>query len=148
MRLEAHIQKLLADGVIKVDFSTGHVFSTKSNTPERPLGAKTRKGYIRLCVSLDGVQFHGLAHRIVWIAAHGLIPAGMQVDHLDAIKNNNRLSNLSLVSQAENMRRAALMGLCTGGRRDGERCPTTGRFVGKAHAGRMLDGIAHDGFPS
>ncbi|MCU1197511.1 HNH endonuclease [Stenotrophomonas maltophilia] len=47
------------------------------------------------------------AHRLVWEAAHGPIPEGMQIDHLDSNAGNNALSNLDLVTPQENRARQA-----------------------------------------
>jgi hypothetical protein len=57
-------------------------------------------------------------HKLVWITFVGPVPDGMQIDHWDTNKKNNCLSNLQLVTQPENMRRAALNGLCARGERN------------------------------
>ena len=140
MRLEPLIPGLVAAGRLRVEFNTGLLYSPKSNTPEKALGALTAKGYLRVCLNIDGKQYHALAHRIVWVARHGPIPEDLQIDHADTIKTHNWLANLEAVRGAENMARAARNGLTNGGWRDGPRDAATGRFVGKARAGRLLDG--------
>lgn len=145
MRLEPFIPSLIAGGHLRVDFSSGEIFSSKSNTPQKPLGAITAKGYLRVCITVDGCQAHALAHRIVWIAKYGQLPDGAQIDHIDGVKTNNRVANLDAVSGAENMARAAKSGLTNGGWRDGPRDAVTGRFIGKRRAGRLLDGVEHNG---
>ena len=105
MRLEPLVQPLIASGRLYVDLMTGLIFSTRSNTPDKPLGALTAKGYLRVCISVDGKQAHALAHRIVWIARHGPIPEGVQIDHVDTVKTHNWISNLEAVTGAENMAR-------------------------------------------
>ena len=40
-------------------------------------------------------------HRLIWEAFHGLIPTGLQIDHIDGDKSNNKLKNLSMLSPAE-----------------------------------------------
>ena len=147
MRLEPHIQQLIQDGRLRVDTEKGLVFSNKSNTTEKPLGAITAKGYSRVCLSVQGKQVHAMKHRIIWIAAYGSVPKGMQIDHVNGTKSDNRLANLDCVSGDENMKRAAKIGLTNGGWKDGPRCPVTGRFLGKKHAGRLLDGVEHNGEP-
>lgn len=60
--------------------------------------SKVKKGYLRAC--LLG-KFY-LVHRLVWEAFNGPIPAGMQVNHIDEDKTNNRLDNLNLMTPKEN----------------------------------------------
>lgn len=148
MRIEDHFSELAARGRVIVNEASGRIFSLASNTPRRPLGATTKKGYVRICVSMDGQQYHGLAHRIVWVMANGPIPDGAQIDHLNGNKADNRLANLDLVTGAENMRRAAMNGLTNGGWRDGPRDPKSGQFLGKKAAGRLLDRRTHDEVPT
>lgn len=42
-------------------------------------------------------------HRLIWEDAHGPIPEGLCIDHIDGDKLNNKLSNLRLVSHKQNM---------------------------------------------
>lgn len=46
---------------------------------------------------------HYLAHRVAWALVHGEWPAE-QIDHVNGIRSDNRLSNLRAVSRAENGR--------------------------------------------
>lgn len=50
---------------------------------------------------IDGVRF--LAHRVVWAIHHGEWPND-QIDHINGVKDNNRVSNLRVVSNTENHR--------------------------------------------
>lgn len=43
-------------------------------------------------------------HRFIWEAFNGEIPEGMEVDHINTIRTDNRLDNLRLVSSSENKR--------------------------------------------
>lgn len=43
-----------------------------------------------------------LAHRLIWMFANGPIPPGMEIDHIDRDRKNNRLANLRLVTRSQN----------------------------------------------
>lgn len=42
------------------------------------------------------------AHRLIWEMHNGPIPNGMQIDHINHIRHDNRIENLRLVSNQEN----------------------------------------------
>lgn len=147
MRGDLAILALISDGRIRVDAETGLVYAPKSNTPAKPVGAVTRKGYLRACITMGGRQMHFMVHRIVWVSVNGPLPPKHQIDHHDTNKQNNRIGNLEAVTGRVNMSRAKLAGLTNGGWKDGPRDPTTGQFIGKKRAGRLLDGRLHDQFP-
>ncbi len=42
------------------------------------------------------------AHRVLWTTFNGPIPEGMQIDHINGDTQDNRLSNLRLVSNRAN----------------------------------------------
>ena len=46
-------------------------------------------------------------HRFVWECFNGLIPEGKVIDHVNDIRDDNRLSNLQLMTQKENLKKSA-----------------------------------------
>lgn len=56
-------------------------------------------GYIRL--ELKGKEYR--AHNIVWIMNGNQLPDGKTVDHIDQCKTNNRISNLRLANDRQQM---------------------------------------------
>lgn len=141
------ILDLIAVGRLRVDAEAGLVYAPKSNTPGKPVGAQTKKGYLRLCTNIAGRQHHFMVHRIVWVSVNGPVPDGHEVDHIDRVKTDNRISNLEAVPGSVNMDRAVKAGAFQNvGRRDGIR-DEKGRFGFKSRAGRLLDGREHSEMP-
>ena len=133
------IVEMIAAGRLRVDASAGLVYAPRSNMPEKPVGALTKKGYLRICLNVNGRQAHFMAHRVVWVSVNGPLAEGHEIDHKNRIKTDNRIGNLDRVTGTENMRRAKHAGAFRHvGRRDGIR-DARGRF-GKKAAGRLLDG--------
>lgn len=54
-------------------------------------------------------------HRIIWEMFNGPIPSGMQVDHIDGDKGDNKLSNLRCVDVVTNTRNKKLRETSTSG---------------------------------
>lgn len=148
MTSDEMIVALIARGHLRVDANAGIAYAPRSNTPLRPLGHLTRKGYLRTGINVDGRLRRFMIHRIIWVSVHGPLPPGHEVDHLDrTAKTDNRLSRLEAVPSEENVRRATLDGAFkNNGRKDKAR-DRNGRF-GKKAAGATLDGREHREFPT
>lgn len=79
-----------------------------------PLGVKDKSGYVLLSWqqrdnetrAKSGPRRFNRAHQIVWRVYHGDVPEGLEIDHIDGDKGNNRIENLRLVTHAENIRHA------------------------------------------
>ena len=77
---------------------------TRSGSPSgRPLKTGSRRDYANYTLSLDNVQKTFCAHRLVWEAFHGPIPVGLQINHKNGDKRDNRLDNLEVCTASENM---------------------------------------------
>lgn len=61
-------------------------------------------GYVS--VAINGRNYW--AHRIAIIYMDGQIPSGMQVDHINGDRTDNRYKNLRIVSQIENRKNSAI----------------------------------------
>lgn len=90
----------------------GRVFSTR----QYPNGIWMKPqvnhdGYHRFFLRSNGKKWSTVAHRLVWLAWVGPIPAGKEINHRNGRKNDNRLSNLEVVTHAENVRHAIQTGL-------------------------------------
>lgn len=52
------------------------------------------------CIALDGVKYY--CHRLAWFYIHGKWPEN-EIDHINGVKDDNRLSNLRDVTHKENL---------------------------------------------
>lgn len=68
-------------------------------------------GYLVVRAMIDGRRVVGLAHRLVWQHARGDIAEGLVINHLNGVKDDNRLANLEVVSASENTKHAYRTGL-------------------------------------
>lgn len=77
---------------------------------KRPRGLKekilkpliTRNGYYQVALNKNSIAKFYKVHRLVWLVFNGQIPENMQVNHINEIKTDNRLSNLNLMTPKEN----------------------------------------------
>ena len=73
-------------------------------------GSFNSYGYIRIMV--DGEKY--LAHRLAWLYMRGYDPEN-QIDHLNGIRNDNRIENLREVSQSCNLQNTKVQSNNTSG---------------------------------
>lgn len=88
---------------VRVDQEAGLAFSYRSNRAG-PLGCRNTKGYLVATIHYGKFRRQIKIHRLVWIAAHGPIPDGSVIDHINRIKDDNRISNLRLACPVLNSR--------------------------------------------
>lgn len=60
-------------------------------------GGLSREGYLR--IGINGKLYS--AHRLIWLYVHGACPVE-DIDHINGVKNDNRLTNLREATRAEN----------------------------------------------
>lgn len=113
MTNEKQILNLVSDGFYRID-EHGQVWRTQSfgrtgkrrAIDERRAETLCKSGYLDIRVNIAGTAYRARAHRIVWIWARGPIPDGLNINHENGDKTDNRLKNLSVVTQAENIKHA------------------------------------------
>jgi len=71
-------------------------------------GINKRGGYQR--IHLNGKAYP--SHRLIYIYHYGDIPDNLEIDHINRIKDDNRIENLRLVTSQENMFNRPANGYC------------------------------------
>lgn len=91
--------------LVEINFETGQVFRIRGGygLPIKPkLVATKMNGYLAGKLSVNGCKKLIRLHRLIWIAANGVIPDGFVIDHINSIKTDNRLCNLQLLTATQN----------------------------------------------
>lgn len=66
-------------------------------------GSIDGQGYIRIRFNYEGKGIHISAHRLVFFIENGYVPDG-EIDHINMIKDDNRIQNLRVVTTSINQR--------------------------------------------
>ncbi|CAJ0895848.1 hypothetical protein R77569_04539 [Ralstonia mannitolilytica] len=66
----------------------------------KPAGTHDSSGHIQ--ISIDKKLYS--AHRLTWLYHFGPIPDGMQIDHINGVRDDNRVVNLRLATPTGNSR--------------------------------------------
>lgn len=102
--------------LFRYDYETGVLYwrwRINSRVP-KTLGAGTQRnsdGYLY-------VKVHGrlyLVHRVVMLMCYGFYGEGLEVDHINHVRNDNRLVNLRFVTHGGNMRNKSVNSKNTSG---------------------------------
>jgi hypothetical protein len=108
---EGHYQ-VSSDGRIR---SLDRIVITKRGFPKpyrgQELVQSINNGYPQLTLHLSGKSKPRMVHSLVAYAFLGERPEGMEINHINGIKTDNRVSNLEYLTPLENTRHAINMGL-------------------------------------
>jgi hypothetical protein len=100
----------------------------------------SQQGYVKIRVGkshpLADPNGYAYEHLVVWCAAGNPRPAaGTVLHHRNEVRDDNRIENLEVLPRGAHSRH----------HNEGRRDPATGRLL---PAGRLLDGIEHNGMPA
>jgi hypothetical protein len=77
----------------------------------RELIQAINNGYLQLCLHLSGKSSPKLVHHLVAFTFISERPEGLEINHINGIKTDNRVCNLEYVTPKENSRHALQLGL-------------------------------------
>ena len=77
-------------------------YNHTKNIKELKIGISTA-GYGHVSLFKDGKKYTEPVAKCVWIAFNGPIPKGMQINHINEDKTDNRLVNLNLMTPKDNI---------------------------------------------
>lgn len=89
------------EGLYQVS-NLGRIRSLKYNKVKLLKTNINSDGYYNVKLYKDGVTKSFRVHRLVWETFNGDIPEGMQVNHINEIKTDNKIENLNLLTPREN----------------------------------------------
>lgn len=94
-------------GLLHYDQETGvftwKVTRSRSAGVGTVAGTTTSHGYV--AIGIDG-RLHK-AHRLAWLYVHGVWPSD-QIDHINRVRGDNRISNLRVADNSKNQANASL----------------------------------------
>ena len=89
------------------EYKDGNLYNKVHRGYQAPIGAKVghkdSNGYLN--VKAKGNRL--LVHRVIWEMHNGKIPDGMQVDHINHVRDDNRIENLQILTSKQNVGRSA-----------------------------------------
>jgi hypothetical protein len=92
--------RFVRDGFWTID-SDGRIWRGDRRAEKR-----VQTGYLMVRRMVAGKRIVGLAHRLVWQDAHGDIPGGLVINHINGNKSDNRLCNLEVATYSDNAKHA------------------------------------------
>lgn len=119
----------------------GHVY--RNGTMRKP--NTNGRGYLKIKVSVNNIQWDEYIHRMVCAAYHGPCPDGMESRHLDGTRNNNRPENLQWADKKTNEADKLTHGTLVRGERNGVSVMTEALVIEarrRAANGERIDRIA------
>ena len=85
------------------EYRDGKLYNKIHRNPRAPIGAEagclsSYDGYYKLGMNKKSVQLH----RVIWEMHNGTIPNGLEIDHINRDRADNRIENLRAVTRSVN----------------------------------------------
>ena len=109
---EALISQELLKAKMHYDRETG-VFTwldvkiNATNVRNKVAGTINGAGYVHMGFSVGGKYYKFSAHRLAWLYEYGEFPSG-SLDHINHDRTDNRMTNLRIATQRENLRNQSM----------------------------------------
>ena len=75
--------------------------------PGDKAGSINSQGYFLVTVNSESFS----VHRLIWMFVYGEDPGEFEIDHINRIRDDNRISNLRLVTHSENLQNTVAKGV-------------------------------------
>lgn len=89
------------------EYGSGKIYRRYSNNKYKEgaeVGWVDSRGYVRTKLNAKMT----FAHRVIWEMHNGPVPNGVEIDHINGIKHDNRIENLRCVDRWINCKNAAM----------------------------------------
>lgn len=83
---------------------TGRVRRIKADGRRVEVAPKNQAGYMQFCLWSGGKPHWKFAHRLAFEAFNRPIPEGMEINHKNGQRSDNRIANLEAVTKSQNIR--------------------------------------------
>lgn len=119
-------------------YKDGRIYSNSYNY-KRFLKGRLINGYVQVGLKcVDGKYRLFYWHRVIWTYFNGAIPEGMQVNHINELKTDNRLCNLELVTPKQNCNHATRNERIAASNRGRNQSEETKQKISESHKGKKL----------